>query len=40
MLQEYIDETLSDGAHRDATRILELLFEYLRSDESGRQVHL
>lgn len=40
VLREYVSETLNDGDHRHATRILELLFEYLRSDVSGRQAHL
>ncbi|QDP20371.1 hypothetical protein [Sphingomonas xanthus] len=40
VLREYISETLDDGEHRDATQILETLFEYLRSDVSGRRAHL
>ena len=39
VLREYISEALDDGEHREATRTLELLFEYLRSDIDGKQTH-
>lgn len=39
ILREYVSEALDDGDHGEATATLGLLFEYLRSDEVGRQAH-
>lgn len=40
VLREYIDEMLASGRERDATGTLQALFEYLRSDLTGRKAHL
>ena len=40
VLREYIDEMLGAGRERDATGTLQALFEYLRSDLTGRRAHL
>ena len=37
VVREYIDETLNEGEHREATATLERLYDYLLSDIVGKQ---
>lgn len=39
VLREYVSEMLDTGQHQEATTTLRRLFEYLRSDVTGRQAH-
>lgn len=39
VLREYISEMLDAGRERDATNALQALFDYLRSDLTGRKAH-
>lgn len=40
VLREYVSQALDQGDHREATRTLQNLFDFLSRDKTGRRAHL
>ena len=39
VLREYLSEVLEGGGHRHVTGVLQVLYDYLQSDPTGRKAH-